>query len=327
MGQYFSRFVIADYSRFPPPPYKGKGWIITFENYPSRFTSGFSAVINDKEYPGKSVIIHASCFDRAQYVADLILGAYLLWSGRLPYMIGRLDVIPLDLKNPEGFSISDEEIKGPQYFGTFDVPIACLIARIASYRRHYQNAIFKYLLSIETFPTDQFELAPSNWRPSRFVSNSSEFHVRCAYSIVIAYSILEELGLEIRASSENPAYIQGKWNPKVRVDLETRLQKAGIDITDPIPWTLRDTPTRIERYKPPRIRKKTDWAFGKVRDVEVDLVDAIAYSSWMRSNISAHKLRDLATSLNYYDVSNVQHLARRILLERLGYWKYEGLAK
>lgn len=59
-----------------------------------------------------------------------------------------------------------------------------------------------------------------------------------------------------------------------------------------------------------------------MRDVYVEVIDGIAYASWLRSSISAHRLPRLARSLTTYDVANVQHLARRLLLEVLGFWRY-----
>jgi hypothetical protein len=109
----------------------------------------------------------------------------------------------------------------------------------------------------------------------------------------------------------------------VRRELEKRLMRAGIDTAEPLLWLLRDTPTRIERKKPPPRTSQAPWASVKIRDIEMDLLDAISYASWLRSKISAHRLPDVAGSLNWYDVANVQHLARRLTLERLRAWRHE----
>ena len=86
-------------------------------------------------------------------------------------------------------------------------------------------------------------------------------------------------------------------------------------------WHLRDTPTIIERTRRPSIIRKTEWSGFKVRDSYIEIIDAIAYASWLRSRISSHRLSNLAKSLTIYDVANVQHLSRRLLLERLGFWR------
>jgi hypothetical protein len=52
----------------------------------------------------------------------------------------------------------------------------------------------------------------------------------------------------------------------------------------------------------------------------VHIADAIAHASWLRSKVSSHKLKeDLLRALSAYDVTNVQHLARNLILESLGY--------
>jgi len=267
MNQYYSRLVTTDYSYYPFPPYKGHGWNLTFEDYPQFESSKTSAIINGKEYPGKTVIIHATSTDRAQYVSDLVFASFILWRGeQTPFFPLRTQVIPLDYINPKATPIKNGDIKGPLFIGSMKIPTACLIARKASYRRFYQNAIFKYLLSQEIFPTSQFELDPPHWYPSKYVFDFPDHHSRCAYAIVIAYSVLEEISLEIRASRDRPSFINGQWNPDVRLDLEERLKTAGIDITEPIPWLFRDTPTRIERLKPPRALMKSEWSGGRVRE-------------------------------------------------------------
>jgi hypothetical protein len=72
----------------------------------------------------------------------------------------------------------------------------------------------------------------------------------------------------------------------------------------------------------PRNPKKAPWARWDVRDIQIDVVDAIAHVSWLRSKVSAHKSDPQSVRLlSVYDVSNAQRLARRLLLETLGFWK------
>ena len=108
----------------------------------------------------------------------------------------------------------------------------------------------------------------------------------------------------------------------MKQELEDRLLKANVDLSEPLMWHLRDAPTKIERSRQPPSKSKCEWASAKVRDVYVEVIDGIAYASWLRSSISAHRLPRLARSLTIYDVANVQHLARRLLLEVLGFWRY-----
>lgn len=149
-----------------------------------------------------------------------------------------------------------------------------------------------------------------------------EEHVFNANAITSAYSVLEELSFDVRASSGVPSRIDGRWNPLVKDDLKERLTNAGINITEPILWHLRETPTRIERMRRPPTLGKCEWAGYRVRDQYLDVIEAIAYASWLRSKISAHRASLLTRSLTVYDVANVQHLSRRLLLEALGFWRY-----
>lgn len=143
-------------------------------------------------------------------------------------------------------------------------------------------------------------------------------HARFAYAIVSSYAIIEQLGLEVRASGKKHSFIKGSWNPPVREDLEHRLMRAGIDLSESVAWCLRGPRTRVESARGIRALRRANWAWGTVRDIEVDVVDAIAGVSWLRSRVSAHRIGELARSLSIYDVANAQILARRLLLEVLG---------
>ena len=322
MKGYYSGYLVSDYALFPATPYRGKGWIISFEDEPTDATSRRWATIDGKSYPARAVIIHAASRERAQYVADTMHASLCLVSGESPFFRGTV-VVPTDSDSAKQDDRQYQALTGPGDVHMSGLPLACLVAAKTSYRRAYQYALFKYLLSHHIFSTSSTGLDPSGWWSTRFVFDSADHHVRCAYAIVLAYSVLEELSLEVRASQETPSRIDGKWNAKVKDELETRLKKAGVDLSETILWILRDTPTRIERFKPPPTQSRAEWAGLKVRDSELAVVDAIAYTSWLRSGVSAHKLREFAGSLSYYNVANAQHLARRLLLEKLGFWRYQ----
>ena len=116
--------------------------------------------------------------------------------------------------------------------------------------------------------------------------------------------------------------IDGKWNPIVKSDLENRLNNSGVDLSERLLWLVRGKPNRIEVKRTPELKSKMRWSTGKVRDAEIEVIDAILYASWLRSKVSSHKTNKLTYSLSPYDVENIQHLARRLLLEALGYWRY-----
>jgi hypothetical protein len=133
------------------------------------------------------------------------------------------------------------------------------------------------------------------------------------------------LGFAVNASSDRPAKIGGKWNPLVKEDLEARLRKGHVKLTEAFHWTLRGARTLIEKKRVPEIVQKAEWARYPVRDGKMEIIDAINYVSFVRSKVSAHKAdKRLVRVLSVYDVANAQFLSRRLLLEKMGYWRYWG---
>jgi hypothetical protein len=315
MQKYYSRLLVLERDQDEGIFCKGRGWQIAFEsNHLSCILAG------PNREPAKEIVIYTGSMERAQYVVDLVFAAYCLSSGELladePNRVFE--------KRPETQrEVQRQIMAGGHDLGVSYLPVACLIAAKASQKVGYQNALFKFLLSNRVVPLSVDALDPErDWEPSRAVTSSPEQHVFDAEAIVLGYSVLEELSLEVRASYKVPSRVEGRWNPIVKKELEDRLLKNKIDLSEHILWHLRDTPTRIERSRRPDTKRKCEWAAAKVRDVYLEVIDAIAYASWLRSGISAHRLSPLAKSLTVYDVANVQHLARRLLLESLGFWRY-----
>jgi hypothetical protein len=275
---------------------------------------------HEKRRSLKEVIIHAASLARAQEVADLIYAAMCLDWGEQPEF-GRREVLPADPEEAKQLGELALMVRREKTAQIFGVPRACVIATKASRRKVYQYALHKYLLSHHVMPLDSRLLDPARWERGPAVSSAAGHHVSCAYAIIAAYSVLEELALELRASKDKPSMIRGKWNPVVKNELESRLRASGIDLSETIIWHLRGIPTRIERRRGVGESGKAPWAYGEIRDRMVNVVDAIAYASWLRSRVSSHRLGEAARSLTHYDVANVQHLARRLRLETLGCWQ------
>ncbi len=59
------------------------------------------------------------------------------------------------------------------------------------------------------------------------------------------------------------------------------------------------------------------------QDSEIPIIDAIAYAEWLRSWVASHAVNELTGGLSPYDVVNVQHVARRLLLKTIGYWRWQ----
>lgn len=198
---------------------------------------------------------------------------------------------------------------------------ACRIANLASRARNVAYAVHKLALSYRSCSPHLMDLHPGE-SPRRFrVQTDPIYHVYLANAVTLAYSAIEELGLEVRASSQNPSRMaDGTWNPTVKKKLEERLRGAGIDLSDDQIWTLRGPKTRIERDRPPPSSGKPSWSRGGVRDVNVPLIDALALASWLRSWTTTHRFNEKARSLTVYDAHNVQSLARRLIMEKFGFW-------
>ena len=202
------------------------------------------------------------------------------------------------------------------------LPYLCFIASKISFRKNYQYAIFKLEQSLKCLEPNLNYFDPRNWEPFKSISKFPIDHVKYGAAIFFAYSVLEELGLEIRASKNNPTILKnGTKNPVVINELIGRLQKNNIDINQGLIWLSRNKKTIIQSQKKPiKIYQKAEWAWGQIMDGEVDIVDAIIYASYLRSQVSTHKFRELSSKLSFYDVINIQQLAFRLMDDVIGTW-------
>ena len=111
---------------------------------------------------------------------------------------------------------------------SYDI-LACLIAARAS------NANLDFALEKYKFSLNLDWFTPHSANPyygqvfyTGFESNNS--NVTKIYAFLSAYSIVEELGVDIRSSAQTPRFIKDKWNPVVLDELKLRLDKIGLDI-------------------------------------------------------------------------------------------------
>jgi hypothetical protein len=262
------------------------------------------------------LLIFAPSHDHAKRAANLLFAGMLLYEGQ-SLVHERVIALPDDSEEFQALNRFDRYREMTSSYQPSICRAAALAAKL-SHRRKWRYAVAKYWMShricsvpsMETHPTEGsrfgVELDPSN-------------HVLFAQAIIAAYSVIEELGFEVRASNKNPSRLNGKWNPVVKADLENRLREGGIDLSDDEVWVRRGTPTIVEREGHTLTGAKASWAAGGVRDHHVPVVDAINYASWLRSRVSSHRLSRLVASLTIYDVVNVQMLARRLLLETTGF--------
>jgi hypothetical protein len=258
------------------------------------------------------VMIRASGSDRARQALNLLISSLAVLEGSITFC-------------PEPFSIEpieDGSVPRKSYQSMSGLLNACQLANRASWNRSFVYAIHKLALSFQSSSPHIMDLDPGE-SPRRFrVQTDPIYHVYLANAVTLAYSAIEELGLEVRATSENPSKMPGgSWNPSVKSELEERLRKSGINISEDEIWTLRGSKTRVEKGRPPPSTGKPSWSRGAVRDVRVRLIDALALASWLRSGTTTHRFTDRTRSLTVYDAHNIQFLARRLILEKFGFWK------
>ena len=123
---------------------------------------------------------------------------------------------------------------------------ACELANRSSRSRAASYALHKLALSYQCSAPDMMDLHPGELPRLFQVQTDPVYHVYLANAVTLAYSAIEELGLEIRASQKSPSKASGSWNPVVKANLEARLRDSGIDVSNPEIWILRGPKTRIK---------------------------------------------------------------------------------
>lgn len=293
------------------PPFNGAQWQATLVSQRKK---------PHTIYRGQEVVLYASSWVSAQRALDLIHGCHQLIRGDPD--VFSIHLIANNAQEPDWMHEDERKELITKTYATSDFPLACAVAAKASRRRRWVYAVFKYKFSLSLYSVHHVDLEP--WK-SRHLGVSSFLgdHVMFSHAIISAYSVLEDLGLNVAASSKNPSRVKGRWNPIVKQKLEGRLVKSGVDLGETILWTARGSKRRIETRRPLPSGTKPPWSAWIVRDTEIEVVDAIAYAEWLRSCVASHAVKDLTRVLSPYNVINVQHLARRLLLECLGFWRWQ----
>jgi hypothetical protein len=315
----------SDYYQFPKPPYKGKGWRVHFASVRGGFPFS-SERYKGRTYLAKVVVIEAAGQVMAVKAHELIHASILALHAQDPFSWlspGWKPGLHPTARIGRGWPDKDTlSFLRRHRSTTHDFPLACLVACRASRRLRTVYALEKLRLSLETFSLPFVDLDPSHggYLPRSRIPRD---HVCFSNAVLLAHACIEELGLEVRASAANPSRLpSGDWNPPVRQDLEGRLREARINLSERISWNLRGPRAKIELDRAPRIVQPEPWSNWFVRDGEMEVIDAIAYVDWLRDRVAAHRSQKTRLrALSVYDVANAQHLARRLLLEKLGFWR------
>ncbi len=282
--------------------------------------------IYNSKWNGLEFIINAESFEIAQNIlfnvlcAAAVIEGTVMWSNEAhyPHEFGTIDEV-------KGHEFTYKPVKA---FSNLSIPYYFHLAILANKDIQLANSIVKYQLSTEIYSQHYMDLHEViDWKKTDF----NYIQMRFAYAIITAYSVIEELGLEIRASKEKPSRLKdGYWNPIVKDDLTRRLKSSNIQVSEDISWMIRGDATSIESKKSIKTSRTAEWAdlsgyknefFISINDGYVSLHDAIDYISYLRSKISSHRVGDRIMDLSVFDVANAQHLVRRLILEKVGQWK------
>lgn len=271
---------------------------------------------------GKEILIESEEKETAENVASLI-------------QIGTLLGYPNMQDAPErsGADEVKEEIekfmRGEPFCNWFtfqeNALYGCKVAVAAWADPALRYAIEKYMLSLDLDSITPHSASPRHGQIFHNKFTEYSYHVGAATTVFLAYSVIEELGLEIRSSSKEPRFLdneRGEWNPVVKEDTEQRLRDRGIDLSESIHWIYRGEPSTLEQTIKPQLGLPAEYANGDIiRDREMEVIDAIHKASYIRNFIVAHKYSERVSDLGPYDVHNIQLLARRLILSSLGLYR------
>jgi hypothetical protein len=305
----------TDHDR-PRPPYKARGWEIDLEpqDRSLRFHPVTKGALTDSSgalitVQALEVILKASSLRSAQEAADLMNAAYSVLDGGV--IKEELIAYPKGATGQTGITSSD-------FIATPNLARSAAMATKATRKAIWANSIARLFVSYRISSRHGMDFEPTGGRRF-FVTENPIAHAHYAQAIAAAYSAIETLGAEIRASQNNPSKINGVWNPRVLSELEGRLKKLSIFPTETLGWLIRETATRIERRYGIPSGPKAKWARYHVRDRLVRVTEALDRASLLRSKASAHGSSRLTRSLTAVDVENVQSLARFLILSSMGF--------
>jgi hypothetical protein len=298
-GVYWTGLVVPAYEELDETrPINGRGWRAILHRRRAKL-----------HLPGHDLIVEAKTWLTAQTAAEMVAVCHEIISGG-PAEFG-FQVVAHNRSEPAWVMKARRLDLHRSRYSTSGFWDACAMAARASRRRAFVYALAQYALSSRLFSLHDMEYEPT--APHLGVTRSPRDHVTFSAAIVSAYATIEELGLEIRVPKGQSSKVHGVWNPAVRADLELRLKSAGIAFEEPFPWMRRGPDRRIERARPLVEGKRARWAYGPVRDVQMDMCDAIARASHLRSSVAAHGFKPRKASLTAHDVGNVQRVAGRLL--------------
>jgi hypothetical protein len=278
--------------------------------------------VRENYRPQRELIIEAESEEDAEDLLSIIHGGMLLAYPE-PSLTSNFTSIA------EEIDYHDNRYKEHPFRNYFkqleNIGFGCQIAHAALEDKEIIYAIAKYKISLELYSLTPHSADPGYGQVFNHYDLQHQNHARSAFAIISAFSVIEELGLEVRSSNKNPRFtdkISGTWNEKVLGDIKERLENSGISNEQTFDWIYRGSPTRIENNIQPFFGFDSQWVvYGEdVRDKTLTFPEAIHNASYLRNFIAAHKFNELTQYISPYDVFNVQCLARQLILMTLGFW-------
>lgn len=206
-----------------------------------------------------------------------------------------------------------------------NIGFGCIVANKLFKDKIAVYAIEKYKVSLELASFTPHSIDPKYGQYFKHYDLKRQFHTRAAFAIISAFSIIEELGLDVRSSAQKPRFTNkeiGEWNPVVLDDILIRLKNANITSDKTFDWVYRGSETPIEQEIKPFFGFDSIWTtYGEeVRDKTLTYPEAIHNASYLRNYITSHKFNELTQFISPYDVYNVQALARMLILLKYELW-------
>jgi hypothetical protein len=196
------------------------------------------------------------------------------------------------------------------------------LAAVLSRDPSLANAAFYFLVSSYIVSLNPMAFHP-RWGNESVERGDTPLHrIMEAQAIFSAFQAIEALDLTVKGATPKKKSVEnGKWNTEIRADLEQRLGAIGISPTETVLWLRRGTPTDNHRRLESRttVTDQATWSEGQIQDQLILFVDAINHAGWLRSNVSAHRSVTRRELLSPVDVTNVQHLARMLILNAARY--------
>ncbi|MDO8469034.1 MAG: hypothetical protein Q7S29_04725 [Candidatus Peribacter sp.] len=199
-----------------------------------------------------------------------------------------------------------------------------ILSVLRLFRTIHQNPILLYACamfrqSLLLHSNSYMELDPNEY-PYEQHSFRYRDHVRFAYAIIIAYEMIEEMGLA--PNNRQQFWItengQRRWLKNEVEKYLKKLNKLHVDGREDFLWSLRGKITALESfYFDNGVVKESEFRDVKheIRDCYIPMYLAVIYLRQLRSKVFLHgKMHRRAKYCSIHEVFNAQSLARMLLL-------------